>query len=310
SFDEVRLRDWSVKHAVRNGVRHLNLSHHYDVVQFPVPASALSGCRTLKTLELAHLDVSGLMSSSACFPAVTTLRLEDCNFDKFFNITDLSCPNLNSLHLLDFAVCGRRGGSRGGVVEISATKLVCLKMEGVGCDRIKLSAVNLQVFLFSNAGETGITRRMSDDFRMDLPCLQSVEVLLYGSCHGEEDKLMKLLYGIRNAASLKVNVPPLEVLYKAGLLKHKTSPYSNLKSLKLLVEKRNGGRRNKGRLNVPDGIRIYLLSGAPNPETVDIIIEEDEDRTELLLGGNGPRDNIGSASNQSSFGHHLMASVI
>ncbi|KAJ4836285.1 hypothetical protein Tsubulata_025795 [Turnera subulata] len=82
-LEEVQLRDLVVKYAVRHGVRHIDLSHPYAQL-YPVPL-ALSGCRTLTTLKLAQLIVTEM--PTACFPAVKTLYLDDCDFDGDFVVT-------------------------------------------------------------------------------------------------------------------------------------------------------------------------------------------------------------------------------
>ncbi|KAJ4836283.1 hypothetical protein Tsubulata_025793, partial [Turnera subulata] len=153
-------RDLVVKYAVRHGVRHVDLSHPYAQLYpaqlYPVPL-ALSGCRTLTTLKLAQLVVTEM--STACFPAVKTLHLDDCDFDGDFVVTQSPFPNIAFLNLYSVATWG-------------------------------------------------------DFLDLNLPSLQSAVVLLHYVVNDkeEEDKVMKLLYGIRNAKSLTLNVAPLKLL--------------------------------------------------------------------------------------------------
>ncbi|KAJ4838185.1 hypothetical protein Tsubulata_050608, partial [Turnera subulata] len=69
-----------------------------------------------------------------------------------------------------------------------------------------------------------------------------------------------------------------DAVSRAGSLKDQTSSLSELKSLKLLVQKSKRGcgsfdLKNTGALKVPEEITAYLLSGTPRPQNVDIIID-------------------------------------
>ncbi|KAJ4828907.1 hypothetical protein Tsubulata_043909 [Turnera subulata] len=271
--DDESLRDYVFRYAARHGVRFVDYRHRrYSELSLP---SALMDCHTLTTLNLYDLSVTEM--PFLYFPAVTSLYVDGCNFGwKCFNVTESSFPNLAYLHIYNLL--------GGGHMQISGTKLVTFKMEGVQFNKVKLSAPNLEVFECRDTIDAK-WRRLGDFFDIDLPSLQTAEVVvnykIYHVSEQVEDKLMKLLDGIRNAKSLTLNLPPLKGLIKAGLLKHQTSPFSNLKSLKFLVKKKYlpGGCISRNRahpqLQVPEKIKTYLLSGTPHPQNVDITLEDE-----------------------------------
>ncbi|KAJ4828903.1 hypothetical protein Tsubulata_043906 [Turnera subulata] len=276
-FDEVGLRDWALKYAIRHGVRFVSLRHRDDCRQFSAPLSALSGCGTLETLTLANFDISGL--SSACFPFVTSLRIEDCDF-RCFDVTESNFPNLSTFYLSGLGFNGAYDDSIGSVIEISGSKLVYLKIEGIDCDmvKLKLSAPNLQVLEYRESSGDGDFGWLCHFLDINLPSLQRANVLVYHGHYYQTDKLeemlMKFFFGVRNAVSLTVCASSLEDLMEAGLLEHKTSPFSNLKSLKLLVEKEKRIGKNRGSPGAVEEIKSYLVSGTPLLQNVHVVIEE------------------------------------
>ncbi|KAJ4837609.1 hypothetical protein Tsubulata_039298 [Turnera subulata] len=263
------LRDWAVAYAVRHGVCHLDLRHPHDGIRSIVPPALLT-CQTLKTLTLAAVDVSEL--SSACFHTVTTLRLEWCGFHRGFFDVSAIFPNLADLRLdkVDFDG-GSQGLGKGGVMEVSGTKLVYFSMRKVCCDRVKLCAPNLVDFSWS-IDASGV---VSDFFEIDIPSLQRAQLLAYLPDDG--DKLLKLLNGVgnANAESLTINARPIEVLVTARLFMNQTSPFRKLKSLKLILE--SEGNRERF-----EKIKQYFLMGTPHPQSVEIVSlgsEKDGDGT-------------------------------
>ncbi|KAJ4843135.1 hypothetical protein Tsubulata_046430, partial [Turnera subulata] len=206
--DEVGLRNWVIDYVVRAGVCHLDLSHADPYERFPVPPGLL-GCRTLKTLTLGDLDVTVLSSSAACFHGVTDLCLDNCAFRGHFDVSAIF-PNLVKLRLLHTEVSGDDDHcGTNGFMEISTTQLVYLNMVHLLCQRVKISAPNLQVFKISDIGSV-----ISDFFVFDLPSLRHAEVLLYDD--QEADTVFKLLYWIRNVESLVLSTGTLEVSAKCN----------------------------------------------------------------------------------------------
>ncbi|KAJ4836148.1 hypothetical protein Tsubulata_038859, partial [Turnera subulata] len=209
-------------------------------------------------INLAHLEVSDL--SFTWFPALKSLSLEDCDFDGFLHVTDFNFPELAILRLVDVV------GS--GDIEVSGANVVCLEMEGVGCDKVKLCAPKLQVFVYSDTREGGFWR-LSNLYDVDLPSLREAEVSICGAYEEERNTNIwhKLLMGVRNADSIQLHIGELEYWnMEAALLKLQTPP-SKFSSLKVTVVNRNRERRSTGSRKVLEDEDMILRyedeDGAP-----------------------------------------------
>ncbi|KAJ4842876.1 hypothetical protein Tsubulata_003515 [Turnera subulata] len=208
-----------------------------------------------------HLSI-GFGCVCADYDSDEETDMDDDSDDEGYNYADALCavgpqglPYLeNSKPLHIYSLIG------GGDMEISGTKLVTFKMEGVEFDKVKLSAPNLEDFQYLDREDGDYWGRLGDFFEIDLPSLQTAQVVVdyqfYDESEQVEDKLMKLLYGIRNAKSLRLNVPPLEL--KSNIFVEDAEAETKLPS------------------KVPQEIKTYLLSGSPHPQDVDVIIEEDD----------------------------------
>ncbi|KAJ4841515.1 hypothetical protein Tsubulata_012668 [Turnera subulata] len=211
------------------------------------------GSPTLKTLHLKELCIRR-SSFGHSMLGLTRLHLESVlatsgSFGGCFDIFNIF-PNLTNLSLIWCSLWGEN-------LKITGPKIVSLKLDNVrDVGQLDLSLPNLEVLEYYFFGAS---KKVNDFSSINLPSLRhaDLDVDLRGfPTYGH--RLLKPLQGIRNVESLGIN---LKALKASGLLENQTSPFRNLKSLKL---------RSGWPWSVPATIMTYFISGTQYSQDMNI----------------------------------------
>ncbi|CAL1375730.1 unnamed protein product [Linum trigynum] len=226
---------------------------------------------SLETLNLKTVRLYTMAFAVPCsvFKVLTNLTLVDCCFD-------FSCwyqqgdpfagfPVLKNLKLISCSCCLDDDDDPDDdekCLEVYGPELLSLEIHApFGFDQIEVSAPKLESFTY---------RVVIPDFSpviqvsLDVPSLQHANIMLWGYAdldyeYAKEEaneQFSDMLLCLGGVETLSLQFDTLEALINAcGLMKNQPSPFTRLKSLKLLY--------SEGTVDIPPNVMHFFLDGSP-----------------------------------------------